>query len=171
LNGTTQLTLAEVKVFGSSAITTLPQTSSINYAQGHVATQSSTAYDGQANRAVDGNTNGDYTNNSISHTDFQANPWWQVDLSESRLIDKVEVWNRTDGSTERSNFYLIASDMPFVSDDLMTVLSQPGVSSYYFSGQVNEKAEIPFVRSARYVRIQLNGTTQLTLAEVKVFGH
>ncbi len=146
--------------------------SSSNYALGRAASQSSIWNDGQASRAVDDFTSGTYETNTITHTDYEQSPWWEVDLEESRQISRVEIWNRTDCCRERlSNFYLIASDTPFVSNDLTTVLNQPGVSSYYFGGQVGENVEIPFELNARFFRIQLAGTGILSLAEVKVFGN
>ncbi|HXG60324.1 MAG TPA: DUF1553 domain-containing protein, partial [Planctomycetota bacterium] len=62
------------------------------------AAQSSTAYDGHARLAVDGNTNGDYFGaHSTTHTDLQDDPWWEVDLGKAFPIERVVVWNRTDG--------------------------------------------------------------------------
>ncbi|MCH8219437.1 MAG: discoidin domain-containing protein [Planctomycetes bacterium] len=34
------------------------------------------------------------------HTDRDANPWWQVDLGESLLLDRVDIYNRCDGTVE-----------------------------------------------------------------------
>ncbi len=54
-----------------------------------VATQSSTAYDGPqfkgsgpASRAIDGDTNGQYTHGSVSHTGSELG-WWQVVLDQA----------------------------------------------------------------------------------------
>jgi hypothetical protein len=84
------LSLAEVQVFSSGA----------NSARGGKARQSSTDFDGDAPRAIDGNTDGDYfRSNSVTHTRIESNPWWEVQLAEARPIDRVVVWNRTDGGT------------------------------------------------------------------------
>jgi len=32
-----------------------------------------------------------------THTRLEANPWWEVDLGEPRPVDRVLLWNRTDG--------------------------------------------------------------------------
>jgi hypothetical protein len=62
------------------------------------AAQSSTDFEGEAKRAIDGNTNGDYhAANSVSHTASEDNPWWEVDLGSARPVERVVVWNRTDG--------------------------------------------------------------------------
>jgi len=61
-----------------------------NIARGSKASQSSTAYNCQADRAVDGKVNGNYT-----HTDHEQSPWWEVDLGAERAMDRIVIWNRT----------------------------------------------------------------------------
>ncbi|MBC7856388.1 MAG: hypothetical protein IAF94_23400 [Pirellulaceae bacterium] len=85
------LQLAEVQVYSGS----------VNVAVRGNATQSSTDYDGSAKLANDGNTNGQYPDSkSVSHTRLEDNPWWEVDLGAEKVLDKIVVWNRTDGGTE-----------------------------------------------------------------------
>src|SRR5262245_31612936 len=82
------LSLAEVQVFSGGE----------NVARKGHAEQSSTDYDGQPARAIDGNTEGDYFKaNSVTHTRAEANPWWEVKLAEPRPVDQITIWNRTDG--------------------------------------------------------------------------
>ena len=81
------LHLAEVQVFHSDE----------NLALHGKATQSSTDFGGDARLAIDGNTNGDYENHSVSHTAESDNPWWEVDLGGSNDLDRIVVWNRADG--------------------------------------------------------------------------
>jgi hypothetical protein len=68
-----------------------------NVALGKAAKQSTTDWGGSASRAVDGNTSGNYWSNSVTHTAFQSNPWWEVDLGSMTDVDRIVVWNRTDG--------------------------------------------------------------------------
>lgn len=64
------------------------------------ATQISTDYEGDAKRAIDGNTNGEYfAENSVTHTAAGDDPWWEVDLGEEKAVREIIVWNRTDGAT------------------------------------------------------------------------
>jgi len=56
---------------------------------GKPTTQSSTSHDGVSERAVDGNTNGNYGAGSCTHTENQANAWWTVDLQATYAVDKV----------------------------------------------------------------------------------
>jgi len=82
------LSLAEVQVFGDGK----------NLALAGQATQSSTGYGGVPQRAIDGNTDGDYFKaNSTTHTNPEANPWWEVDLGKDLPVERIVVWNRTDG--------------------------------------------------------------------------
>ncbi len=83
------LSLAEVEVFSKGA----------NVAKRGTASQSSTSHDGVAQRAIDGNTNGNYFEaNSVTHSDTnEADPWWEVDLGTPQPIERLAIWNRTDG--------------------------------------------------------------------------
>ena len=81
------LSLAEVQVFGGTD----------NLARRGTARQSSTAYDGPARLAIDGNTDGRYDEaRSTTHTETSADPWWEVDLKSEQPIDRIVIWNRTD---------------------------------------------------------------------------
>lgn len=84
------LQLAEVEVFSAGK----------NAAPQGKARQSSTYSDASARRANDGGTNGDYAKSSVAHTSGkERDPWWEVDLTHAQAIDRVVVWNRTDGDT------------------------------------------------------------------------
>jgi hypothetical protein len=84
--------LAEVEVFSGGS----------NVARNGTASQSTTGYGGDASRAIDGNTNGKFAENSVSHTgDGDPNPFWEVDLGKEFPLEKIIVWNRTDGLEQR----------------------------------------------------------------------
>lgn len=140
-----------------------------NVALGKPTSQSSTGYEGVPSRAVDGNTSGNWRDGSITHTNSEYQPWWQVDLGSRKSIDYVSLWNRTNCCSSRlSAFYVLVSDVPFASQTLSEVLSQTGVSAYYFSGTAGSPTNIDIERVGRYVRVQLTGTNPLSLAEVEV---
>ena len=84
------LHLAEVQVFRGAD----------NVALKGTAKQISTDYGGEAKFAIDGNTDGNYVKNSVSHTALADDPWWEVDLGGEQAIDRVMLWNRTDAGTE-----------------------------------------------------------------------
>ncbi|HYF35307.1 MAG TPA: DUF1553 domain-containing protein [Prosthecobacter sp.] len=82
------LQLAEVQVFSGKN----------NLALKGSASQSTQYADGDPKRAIDGRTEGEYAKGSVSHTSgSDNNPWWEVDLKSVQAIDRVVIWNRTDG--------------------------------------------------------------------------
>lgn len=137
-------------------------TAATNIAQGKTATQSSTGYGGVASRAVDGNTDGDFGHASVTHTTFEASPWWKVDLGASEYVSTVELHNRTDCCAERlSNFKVLVSN----DGSSWQAWSHPGVAGATASFDVR--------RTARYVKVQLEPTgvaRALSLAEVKLYS-
>ncbi|WP_328996588.1 alpha-L-fucosidase [Kribbella sp. NBC_01245] len=139
------------------------------------ATQISTDYGGDAARAVDGNTDGDYNHNSVTHTAVDATEaWWQVDLGASAAIGDVEVYNRTGGFEFRlTDFWVIVSDNPIAAQDLATARTGPGVTAKRHAGEGGTPSTINFGgATGRYVRIQLeNQNGPLSLAEVSVYAH
>ncbi|APR78210.1 Fucolectin-related protein [Minicystis rosea] len=149
LYGYGPLSLAEVQV--------LPQ----NLALGKPTRQSSTDAGGDPERAVDGNTDGDFFHNSVTHTKTESQPWWQVDLQSLQFVGQVVLYNRTDCCSARlSNFSLQ------VSDD--------GVNwqNYiYFLGTAPWRTVMAVNRTTRYVRVQLTSYEALSLAEVQVFAN
>ena len=91
--------VAEVQVFDGEK----------NIATDGTATQSSTDFGGPPERGIDGNTDGTYTNNSVTHTAVSKDPWWEVDLGAVKGIDSVVVWNRTDnGLQSRLNGVIVS---------------------------------------------------------------
>lgn len=147
----------------------------VNVARAKTATQSSTlTHEGEvfvASRAVDGNTRGDWPASPITLTQFEAQPWWQVDLGQSQPIDGIQLWNRTDCCASRtSNFWVFLSDTPFASTTVAATLAQPGVRAFRYPGGGETTMYVQTARSARYVRVQLDGSDYLNLAEVQVWA-
>ena len=151
----------------------LPIVPVTNVAVGQVAVQSSTGFGGLASRAVDGNTNGVYRNDSVTHTEFEFAPWWEVDLGAVHDIETVVVWNRTDNccTSRLINFDVLVSDVPFASNDLNAIRSDSNVLSMNHPGVAERQSDFEVNRTGRYVRIQLVGNgNPLSLAEVQVMA-
>ncbi len=93
------LSLAEVQVFQGTN----------NLARQGEASQSSTAFEGHARLAIDGNTDGHFDKaKSTTHTETaKEDPWWEVDLKSPQRVNRVVLWNRTDGAGERLAGYRI----------------------------------------------------------------
>ena len=140
------------------------------------ATQSSTGSGGIAERAIDGNTSGDYfADNSVTHTSSatELQPWLDIDLGEVSDVTGVTIWNRTDHRPERlKSFHVMISETPFAAGStLASNLSDPAISSYFHTGELTgNSVDIPLVGTGRYVRIQLQGSNFLSVAEVAVTG-
>ena len=156
--------LDKVRFFKKQA---LPQSSSQpsaepmeNIALGKQVSQSSTAFGGDARRAVDGKVDGNYGHNSVTHTNFQSKPWWQVDLSKEETIRQINIYNRTDTAQDRlANFDVILLDSFGKEIERKRITSLKDVSAQI---AINHK-------KARYVRIELEGYNALSLAEVQVY--
>lgn len=134
-----------------------------NIAAHKSASQSSTAYGGDAARAVDGNRDNDYGHHSVTHTDFQDHSWWKVDLEKEESVGTVRIYNRGDGNVANrlSNFdvILLDKDGKEVTRQHIDSLNNQPTIDVQFTG-VN----------ARYVKVELNNSkTPLSLAEVEVY--
>jgi len=143
-----------------------------NLAIKRAARQSSMDYGGAAERAVDGNRDGNYWANSVTHTGNARNEWWEVDLGGQKQIRQIKIWNRTDCCSERlSNFYVMVSPHPFPGGDLQTALNTGTIWSYQHAAAAGRETTLPVTATGRYVRIQLAGQNWLSLAEVEVSGY
>ncbi len=168
LSGTNNLSLAEVQVFGTSTAPT-------NLAQGRTATQSSTlpGYPSDAaSAAVDGTPNGNFFGGSVTHTNADPNAWWQVDLGASASLLSVVVFNRTDCCSDRlSDYWVFVSDTPFLATDTPATLSgRANTIAMHETSAPSPSTTLQMTTRGRYVRVQLSGTNNLSLAEVQVFG-
>jgi hypothetical protein len=125
-----------------------------------------------ASNAVDGNTDGKFYDGSVSHSNLETNPWWQVDLGASATVNSVVVWNRTDCCGDRlSDYWVFISSTPFASTDTPATLQvRAGTWSSHQTTAPNPSVSIPAGFAGRYVRIQLSGSNYLSLAEVQVMG-
>jgi len=142
-----------------------------NVAQGKTSKQSSTSNGGAAGRAVDGNNNGTYSANSVTHTGSNANAWWQVDLGSSYALNSLVLWNRTDCCANRlANFYVFVATGDMSGRSYTSLVNDATVWRYQVTGQAPTKLHIPANINGRYVRVQLAGTNYLSLAEMQVWA-
>ncbi|XP_019622074.1 PREDICTED: uncharacterized protein LOC109468258 [Branchiostoma belcheri] len=138
----------------------------VNVAREKAASQTSTAYDGLASRAVDGNTDGSWYVGSCTCTIEEPNPTWWVDLGHSYQIDSVVIVNRQDCCWERLNPFNIhigdsaqVSMNPKCGGDHQIDVNRPFIS-------------VPCqAMRGRYVGVRLPGQSRvLTLCEVQVYA-
>lgn len=108
---------------------------------------------------------------SVSMTYAQAQPWWQIDLGESTLIDSIMLWNRTDCcADDLAGVHVLISDFPIETDDLQSAVAADGVTDIALEGPLGRSTEVVPARAGRYIRVQLEGGDPLALAEVEVYG-
>ena len=163
------LSLAEVVVLGGVA-----PAPSFNVSQGKPASQITTRFSGFADRAVDGDVDGNFQGGSVTHTTNTTNPWWVVDLGSQHRVDTVEVWNRVGSAgleARLSDFTVFVSDNDPTGLSLEELLADPNVFRYSAVGVPEVTTLISVGGSGRYVRVQLTGSNRtLSLAEVIVMG-
>jgi len=155
----------------------------IYYGTSSVASQSSTWPDPSnpiptAEKAFDGNTNGDYHEGSVAHTDNDNDPsWWEVKLDSSQQVTGVKIWNRIGPTSDR----LVGFVLKLFQDDCQGVQGSTPVYTYNddTGGPGEVSYEIDFTNMgtpesakgipADYIRIELPGSEYLQLAEVQVY--
>ena len=166
------------KVPGATAYVSIPAasldptvaTAQRNLAVGRPATQSSTYAGRLSVRAVDGNRSG-AADTLIAQTNSTLNPWWQVDLGRSASIDSIRLWNRTNCCAERlANFTVYVSETDLTGRTFAQIQADATVKRYVVIDKFGTDLTLPVATKGRYVRVQLNGTNYLTLAEVEVNG-
>ncbi len=137
----------------------------INLAPNGTATQSSLHGFADASRANDGNTDGDFWQDSVTHTNFERG-WWQVDLGSEFELDSIMLWNRTDHRPHRLTDFRVSA----LDSELDEVWGQ----DYFSNGGTFDPSLfilLPDSTTAQTVKIQLYNINWLSLAEVQVFGY
>ncbi|MDF7798632.1 Ig-like domain-containing protein [Pontiellaceae bacterium B1224] len=131
------------------------------------AIQSSTYYDSSsklsalASLAIDQKTDGNFANGSVTHTNYESQPWWRVDLKKLYDISEIRIWGRTLSSQSRLSNYDV------------TVLDESGdpVWTSYQADYPNPMVSLNTGSAVgRYVLVQLRGSERLSIAEVEIFG-
>lgn len=124
------LSLAEVQVYSGGT----------NIAGSGVATQSTTAFDGPPQYAIDGNTDGNYERKSVTHTAISDNPWWELDLKEAKAIERIALWNRLGNGihTRLSNFQIQLLDENRKEVWAQTIVDAPNPSAEYSPSSVRD---------------------------------
>ena len=149
-------------------------TTTTNLALGGTATESSEQFSALGSRAIDGNTNGDFWNgNSVALTKWESQPWIEIDLGQVSNIESFNVYNRTDCCEGfLTNYHILVSDVPFTSTNLATTLAQAGVVDIFENTIAESPTAItaPANTTGRYVRIQLEGSSFLGVAELEIIG-
>ena len=132
-----------------------------NLALSGAAQQSSTALGGDAKRAIDGNTDGNYDGGSVTQTSKGKNQWWGVQLAEEKEIKRIVLFNRTDDNktSKLSKFKLTVYDV----DNKLTFSK---VIDRFIEPSLT--VELGGIMASK-IKIQLNGFGSISLAELEVY--
>jgi hypothetical protein len=139
----------------------------VNVAPAGTASQSSTAFGGIASHAIDGNTNGNHSAGSVTHTDVEQG-WWQVQLDHLYIVSEINVFNRTDCCATRIDGFEVllfnGASQVWSSGNIGTfvpTITGPDLSAMSFS-----PGSTPLAGDR--VRVAKTNVNYLSLAEVQV---
>ncbi|OQR99686.1 regulator of chromosome condensation (RCC1) [Achlya hypogyna] len=146
--------------------------------------QSSIFNEQDAGRAVNGNRSGRL--HACTHTQYDDFPWWEVDLGQPAVIERIQVWNRIDEPIDISHprdeftrrlfpFWILVSEVPFLEGSGKEALKAgrdvSNEAKEFTENQRLTQWVLPTSESVgRYIRIHVRGRTYMHLAEVEVFG-
>ncbi|XP_075437439.1 fucolectin-like isoform X2 [Ascaphus truei] len=141
-----------------------PQPGAANLARNGLATQGSDYVDitmGYSKQGIDGNRDGNYHKASCTHTNYDKDPWWKLDLKQSYSIGPIVIANRQDCCSERLKGAEVRVGNSPNNDNPVcgTVTSADAITTLCCKGMVG-----------RYVSVVIPGRSEyLTLCEVEVY--
>jgi hypothetical protein len=142
-----------------------------NLALGRPARQSSTVRGEGAARAVDGRTLGQIEAGSVTSTEVEDHPWWEVDLGSEQQIGDVVVWPRIDTCcrTAMPDLVVVVSRSPIGDVDLAEAAKRADVGVYHLAATSAPSSKAVVQKPGRYVRVWGAKRQELNLSEVQVF--
>jgi len=101
------------------------------------------------------------------HTDYENDPWWQVDLGQRVMLGRLIIYNRCDALAERSSHLQV-----LLSDDGRQFHKEYEHDGTVFHGVAGgEPLTVTLGRlEARFVRLALPGRTYFHLDEVEIYA-
>ncbi|ETI47352.1 hypothetical protein, variant 1 [Phytophthora nicotianae P1569] len=155
-----------------------------NLALGKICRQISIYNEQGPQLAVNGDIEGALA--TCTHTQMEDKPWWEVDLGQPAVIEKIRLWNRTDEplnpSKSRSEYsgrlfpcWVFVSEFAFKDLEGKEGLRAAKVQSSAFElFRTNKRMTewiLPTANAVgQFVRVQLQNKNFLHFAQVEVFG-
>ncbi|KAL7840433.1 hypothetical protein AOLI_G00257560 [Acnodon oligacanthus] len=124
---------------------------------------------GHAYNAIDGNTDSHYDHGSCTATELQKNPWWRVDLLDEYTVTSININNRADCCSERTNGTEI-----HIGNSLLDSRNSNPWAGVISSIPAGKSITLNFEKgiSGRYVNVIIPGDNKaLTLCEVEVYSY
>ncbi|UCG57207.1 MAG: discoidin domain-containing protein [Phycisphaerales bacterium] len=112
--------------------------------------------------ACDGIKNGEWG----FHTEYEDNPWWQVDLGESMSLDRVAIYNRSDFADRASRLIVLLADQ---TKNFTKVYEHDGRAFFGFADQKPLTVKLAGAE-ARYLRLKLPVRSYFHLDEVEIYA-
>jgi len=163
----TYISIAEFEVYGEAVKTEGEAGAYVptNLALGKPVEQSTTGWGGVAQRAVDGDTNGKWSDGSVTHTYWngyggETNPWFKLDLLQPSLVETVKVYGRSDCCSWRTRDAVVELKR---GDDVVCTRNLFGSSL-----DILEFLDDSCIASE--IRVTLTNGQPLSLAEFEVYG-
>lgn len=101
------------------------------------------------------------------HTLHEPNPWWRVDLGQVTALDRLRIFNRCDECAPRNSRLIVALS----NDDMHWQQAYQHTGTVFYGFTDNKPLEVKLNNAqARYLRLQLPGTSYFHLDEVEVYG-
>ena len=103
------------------------------------------------------------------HTALEVDPWWQVDLQDAFVIDRIVLFNRRACAERLNHFSLLKS-----ADGETWEVIYRKTDDEVVGGPDNVPLELTWPagdHTARFIRLRLDCENYLHLRAVQVFGH
>ena len=146
----------------------------VNRALNAFGTMSSESYGASAERALDGNTDGNIDANSIAHTQHEEEPWIQVDIGFVDRITHITLYNRTDCCRDRlDDYHVFVSENQFTGTTIAEIQAEPGVWEYSNPAAPDSSHDFAVNQPGRYVRFMVNNSGDpepINIAEIEVYA-
>jgi len=100
----------------------------------------------------------------------EQDPWWQVDLGQAYRLDRVIVYNRTDGGTAARTRQIVVLTAEEAGNDFESVYQHDGS---IFGGVDGKPLTVALAEKgirARFVRLMVPGKCSFALDEVEVYA-
>ncbi|XP_072033347.1 uncharacterized protein [Amphiura filiformis] len=128
--------------------------------------QSSTYPKGDAKKAIDGNTAGNWNQMSCSHTQNNKGAWWVVDISKKVCVGKVVIYNRKDCCKER-----LANAVVRLGPNKKGAARKNPECGVIKASDIDGSSvlEVTCNMKGRYLSVNLPGKNYLQLCEVEAY--
>lgn len=140
---------------------------------GSQTSQSSIGHGGDSWRGTDGIIETNFGTQIGVHTQWQANPWWEADVSLAS-IDNIDIFHRTDwGRQHMTDFWVMVSEEPMTGRSLSNLLADRKIFKQHYKGHGSSTAHISTEGvSGNFVRIQSSQAySALMFAEIEFYGN